>query len=126
MVAGAAADVALQLLPNGILDELAAIAIDDINRRHDHSRRAISALQSVVIAKRGLHRMQFVALRDALDRDDVGAAGLASQHSAGLDRLAIDMHDAGTALAGVAADMGPGQVQIFTQQVNKKSSVLDI
>jgi hypothetical protein len=36
------------------------------------------------------------------------------------------MDDAGTALAGVAADMRAGQVQLFTQKMDEKGSVLNI
>src|ERR1700709_2061008 len=67
VVAGAAADIALKLVPDGVLVELAAVAVDDIDRRHDHARGAIAALQPVIVAERRLHRVQLVALRDALD-----------------------------------------------------------
>jgi hypothetical protein len=36
------------------------------------------------------------------------------------------MDDASAALAGVAADMSAGQVQIFAQEMNKEGPVLDI
>jgi hypothetical protein len=41
--------------------------------RHDHARRAIAALQAVIIAEGRLHRMQLVAFRDAFDSGDVGS-----------------------------------------------------
>src|SRR5438445_8421439 len=46
VVTGAAADVTLQLVPDGRLVELAAIAVHDIDRRHNHARSAIAALQA--------------------------------------------------------------------------------
>ena len=52
--------------------------------------------------------------------------GLTGQHGAGLDRLAVDMHDAGAALAGVAADMGAGQAQVLAQELDEEGAVLDI
>src|SRR6266550_6716286 len=51
VVAGAAADVAFQLVADGGLVELAAVPVDDIDRRHDHARRAIAALQTVIVAE---------------------------------------------------------------------------
>ena len=48
------------------------------------------------------------------------------QHGAGFDRPAVDMDDTGAALAGIAADMGAGQVQIFAQQMNQEGSVFNI
>src|ERR1700751_2289111 len=40
VVAGAAADIAFQLVPDGVFVELAAVAVDDIDRRPDHAPRA--------------------------------------------------------------------------------------
>src|SRR5689334_14370973 len=125
VVPGAAADVAFQLVPDGRLVEVAAMAMHNIDRRHDHARGAVTALQAVIVAERRLHRVQFVAFCDALDGGDVRARGLAGQHSAGLYGTAIDMDDAGAALAGVAADMGAGQVQIFAQEMDEKGPVFD-
>src|ERR1700687_4357299 len=82
VVAGAAADIALKLVTEGVLVELVAVAVDDIDRRHDHARRTIAALQPVIVAERCLHRMQDVSLRDTLDGGDVGAVGLSDQHRA--------------------------------------------
>src|SRR5437660_12749028 len=36
------------------------------------------------------------------------------------------MHDAGAALAGIAADMGAGQVQMIAQEIDKEGPVLDL
>ena len=52
--------------------------------------------------------------------------GLAGQHGAGFDRPAVDMDDAGAALAGIAADMGAGQVQMFAQEMDQQGPVLDV
>src|SRR6185295_9155914 len=62
VIAGAAADIALELLPHGGLVEAAAVARHDVDRAHDHARRAIAALQAVIVAECRLHRMQLVAL----------------------------------------------------------------
>jgi hypothetical protein len=80
----------------------------------------------VIVAERSLHRVQFVALGDTLNGGDIGAVGLSDQHRAGFDRPPVDMHDTGAALAGVAADMGAGQIQMIAQEMDKKSSVFDI
>src|SRR5258706_14318707 len=36
------------------------------------------------------------------------------------------MHDTGAALAGIAADMGAGQVQVIAQEIDKEGTVLDL
>ena len=125
MVAGAAADIALELVPHGLFVEFAAMAMHDVDRRHDHARGAIAALQAVIVAERGLHRVQFVAFGNAFDGGDIGAVGLTDQHGAGFDRAAVDMDDTGTALAGVTADMGAGQIQMIAQQMDQQRSVLE-
>ena len=109
VIAGAAADIAFELLADGAVVEIVALAAHDIDRGHDHAGRAIAALQPVIFAERFLHRMQrAVGRRRSLDGQHVGALELQREHGAGFHRLAVDMHDAGAALRGVAADMGAG------------------
>jgi hypothetical protein len=52
--------------------------------------------------------------------------GLSRERRARFDGAAVDMHDAGAALAGIAADMGPGQVEVVAQEMHKKRAVLAI
>src|SRR5579885_1023687 len=56
VVARAAADIAVELLADGLLVEVVALAAHDIERGHDHARRAIAALQAVVLADGRRHR----------------------------------------------------------------------
>src|SRR5262249_30884168 len=73
VVAGAAAEIAFELLADRLLVEVVALAADDVDRRHDHAGRAEAALQAVVLAERLLHRVQLVAVGEALDGAHVGA-----------------------------------------------------
>src|ERR1700742_4708421 len=70
VVAGASADIAFELVADGGLVEFAAMPLHDVDRRHDHARGAVAALQAVIVAERRLHRMQFVTPGDAFDRGD--------------------------------------------------------
>src|SRR6185437_9066266 len=109
VVAGAAADVAFQLLANSAVVEVIALTAHHIDRGHDHAGRAIAALQAVVLAERLLHWMQRTVRRSqTLNGEYVGAFQLQRQHGAGFHRLAVDVYDAGAALRRVAADMGAG------------------
>src|SRR5262245_391732 len=108
VVAGAAAEIAVQLFTDGLVVELVALAFDHVDCGHDHAGRAIAALQSVMLAEGFLHRMQGRAVRNAFYRRDARAFGLPGEHGAGLARMAVDMDDAGAALRGVAADMRAG------------------
>src|SRR3546814_20335133 len=57
VVAGAAADVAFQLVANGILVRV-RMALHEVDGTHDHARRAEAALQGMMLAEGFLHRMQ--------------------------------------------------------------------
>src|SRR6516164_8881907 len=57
VIAGAAADVAFELVADGRLVDFTAMAMHDIDRRHDHARGAIAALQAVIVTECCLHRM---------------------------------------------------------------------
>src|SRR4051812_16695941 len=101
VITGAATDIALELMAHGVLVEvprsLGCVALHNVDRRHDHARRAIAALQAVIVAERRLHRMQLVTFGDAFDGGDMGAVDLADQNGAGFHGAAVDMHDTGAA-----------------------------
>src|SRR6185312_2041473 len=68
VVPRAAAEIAVELLTDRVLVEVVALAAHDVERGHDHARRAIAALQRVVLAEGLLHRMQRTILgSQALD-----------------------------------------------------------
>src|SRR5664279_902964 len=84
VIASAAADVAVELLADGVLVEIVAAAAHDIERRHDHAGGAIAALQAVVLAERLLHRMQGPArLGQTLNGGDLSALALQGEQCAG-------------------------------------------
>src|SRR6266851_1928744 len=127
LVAGAAAEIAFEFFADGVVRKIMALAMDDIYRGHDHAGGAETALQAVMFAERLLHRMQRRAVGGkALDGLDLMSVGHHRERGAGFDRLAVEMHDAGAALRGVAADMGAGQPQILAQKLHKQCAGVDI
>src|SRR5262245_11928204 len=105
VIACAAADVALELLSNGRLVRLTE-APYDIERHHHHAGRAITALKRVVFAERRLHRMERSAgWGQALNGCDLRALTLQREHRTRLHRQTVHVHDTGSALRGVAADV---------------------
>src|SRR6478752_986931 len=127
VVAGATAEIALELVANGGIVELVSFPVHHIHGGHDHPGGAIAALQAVVLAEGLLHGMQRSArLGQALDGGDVGVLELPNEYSAGFDRLAVDMDYAGTALRGVAAHMGAGEPQVLTQVLHQKGARIDV
>ena len=89
VVPGAAAEVALEpFADRGLARRLAVV--DQRDGRHDHPRRAVPALERVVVVEGLLHGVQLPVRREALDRRDLGAVGLDAEHRAGLHRLAVE------------------------------------
>ena len=56
----------------------------------------------------------------------VGAVGLDREDRARLRAAAVDEHRAGAALAGVAADVRAGEVQLLAQEVHEQHPRLDV
>ena len=65
-----------------------------------------------------------VGIGHAFDGADMGAVRLHGEHGARLHRLAIEVDRAGAAMAGVAADMGSGEVQLLAQEVDQQGTRL--
>src|SRR5918996_3555417 len=125
VVAGAAAQVALEPLADlGFGGR--RVALHQVDRAHDHAGRAEAALQPVMLAERRLHRVQLAVLRQALDGGDLRALGLYREHGAALHRFAIDVDHAGAALAGVAADVGAGQIELLAYKLDQEGTRLDL
>ena len=68
-----------------------------------------------------LHRMQPVAISQALDGPDLLTVGLHGEHQAGAHRFVIDNDCAGAADTMLATDMGSGQSAIFTDGIGQRA-----
>ena len=76
-------------------------------RRHDHASAAITALECLGIEKGLLHWMQLAVLGETFDGGDLTTSGAERGHQARMDRLAVEPHRTGAAIAGVAALLDP-------------------
>ena len=119
-VPGAAADVPLERDPDVVLRRV-RIPLEESGRAHQHPRRAVAALQRVVLVERLLERGELTVGREALDGRDLRAVGLDREEHAALHRLAVEMHGAGAAVARVAADVSPGQPEIVPDEVDEQA-----
>src|SRR4051812_22582928 len=70
VIARAAADVAIEPVPDFVVAE-ARLALHQRYRRHHHPGGTEAALQSVIVAESLLHRVQGAVLRQALDCGDL-------------------------------------------------------
>tara|TARA_R110001599_G_scaffold351675_2_gene584243 strand:- start:1918 stop:2241 length:324 start_codon:yes stop_codon:yes gene_type:complete len=107
MIARASADISFKLGPDCLFGRI-RVALDQVNRTHDHARRAEAALQAMMFPEGGLHRVKLTIFCQTFYGCDIRAISLNGQHGAGLNAIAIHMHRTGATLAGVTADMGAG------------------
>src|SRR5919109_1713592 len=116
LVAGAAADVALEPVPDLGLGQPVAVRTEELDAGHDHPRRAEAALERVALPEGLLERMQLAVPRQALDRRDLAAVGLDREHGARLHREPVEVDRAGAAEGRVAADLRPGQPKVVAEE----------
>src|SRR5919197_2057209 len=126
LVAGAAADVALEPAPDLGLGQPVAVRADELGAGHDHPRRAEAALECVALPEGLLERMELAALRETLDRRDLAAVSLDREHGARLHRAPVEVDRAGAAERRVAADLRPGQPEVVAEEVDEHSPGLDL
>jgi hypothetical protein len=88
--------------------------------------RAEAALKPVMFAESFLHRVQLAILGDAFDGRHVRAVAGNGQGGAGLDGLAVDVHHACPALAGVAAHVRTGLAQRVTDELDQKRAAFNL
>ena len=87
--------------------------------------RAIAALESIVLEKRRLHRMQLVAVREPFDGRDLIAFVRDREAETGVHPAAVDQHSAGAALAVIATFLRAGQMQMFAQRIEQGRPRID-
>jgi hypothetical protein len=70
--------------------------------------------------------MELTIVGHALDCCDHRILGLDSEHGARLDGLSVQVDRASAAIAGLAANVGSSESQMFPDQVDQESAGLDI
>ena len=125
VVVRAAADVARHALPDVILGGIRG-SRDDRLGRHQLSRRAESALRAIAGDERLLKRIQPAVFSEPFDRRHGAGVGPDGELTARVDRDAVEMHGARAALAAIAPNLGPRQVEVVADQLGKRPAVLDL
>src|SRR4029453_17065058 len=93
VVTGTAAEIAFQALPD-LLVARVRIAAQQIDRRENHSRRAVTTLQGVAFMEGLLDRMPLAVVRQPLDRCDHRTVRLGSEDRTTLHARAVEQHGA--------------------------------
>ena len=79
-----------------------------------------------MVAERLLQRRELAVFREPLDRLDRRPVGLDGEQHAALHERAVDDHRAGAAVAGVAADVAAGQVEVVANEMDEQLPRLDL
>ena len=117
-----------QVALNAVRDLLTAgfgVALEQLDAGHDHTRRAVTALQAVAFPEAFLHRMQLAVSSQALDGSHFGTVRLDGENRTRFHRAAILQDRAGATNAGFAAYMRAGQFAEIAQEVNEEHPRLD-
>src|SRR5262249_1300300 len=93
--------------------------VDQADRRADLARRAVTALERVVINERLLERVQRAVARQAFDGRDIGAVGHHREGEAREPAPPTDQHRTGAALAVIAAFFRAGKIEVDAQRVGQ-------
>src|SRR5690606_31863783 len=126
VITRAAAEIALEILADLLLARV-RVVLEQRRRAHHHPRRAVAALEAVMILERLLdHAERSVGIGHSLDRAHLRPFAVEREDRAGLHRLAIEMHRAGAALRRVAADMRAGKAEPVAQELDQERAPLDL
>ena len=93
---------------------------------HDLAAGAVAALVAVVLHKSGLHGMQVAGLANAFDGGDLVALVHHRKREAAVHAATVHVHRAGAALAVIAAFLGAGQMDAFTQRVEQRGARVEV
>ena len=110
LIAGAATNVAFEIISDFIFCRV-GIFFQQCRSGHDHTWRAKTALQTVMVLKGLLDRTEgAIIFRHPFNGRHIRALCLPCKHRARLNSLAIHMNHAGSALTGITTDMGAREI----------------
>src|ERR1700728_527081 len=124
LITGAAAEIRCKHVDQALVADM-RIFLQHVRCRHQKTRRAIAALQAVIVDEGLLQHRQLVAVGKALDGADFLALRLNGEHQAGAHRLVVDNYGTGAADAVLAADMGTGLAAIVADGIDQRLARLD-
>jgi hypothetical protein len=123
-VSAAATDVAAHELADLIRSFRLALR-DQTGRRADLPRRAVPALESVVVDERLLQRMQRAVDSEAFNRGDLGTVVHHRKCQAGIDAPSVNEHRAGATLSLIAALFRSGQLQVLAHEIEDRRARIE-
>src|SRR5581483_7093055 len=122
-VGAAATDIATHPVAHGVLVDWCPFGtelVEHTERRADLARRAVAALNRVVLDERLLQRMQLSVPREPLDRRDLGVLAGDRENEAAVHPATVEQHGARAALAVIAALLRPREAEVLAQRVEER------
>src|SRR6185437_11080055 len=119
VVARAAAQIAGQPIPGFFLGRI-GVAVEQRLGGDDKAGGAEPALKRGMLEEFLLHRVERIAVGDALDRRDRPPLGLDREHQARAGDVAVDDDGAGAAIARAAAFLAAGQPELVAQHIEHR------
>src|SRR5262245_58986198 len=119
VIAGAAAQHGRDPLTDLGLGRL-RVRLEEVERGHQHARRAEPALEPVVLVEGLLQRVEPTIAHEPLDRGDPRAVGLDREHDARARGLTVEQNGARAADAMLAADVRARQSEVLAQEVHQQ------
>src|SRR5271155_2075333 len=102
------------------------ISLQQRLRPHHHAGNAVTALRRLRLDEGLLDRRGLVLRAEPFERRDLLAGEQYDRRHAGKDRLAIDQHRAGAALAESAAEFGGVELELAAQHVKQRRAWIGI
>ena len=93
---------------------------------HNHSRRTVAALKSVIFDEGFLYRVQLAVFGQTLDCRDFAPICLHGEMETGFHQLAVEKNRAGAAFADNAADVGASEADILPQEMRQEQAGFDV
>ncbi len=118
LVAGAAADVAAQAFLD-LVEPGVRVAPQGGSRGHHHAGNAVAALAGTGLVEGPLQHRHAVVAVQVVHGLDLAALDLLHRRQAALDQLAVHEHGAGAALAGAAAFLVAGELELLAHEVDQ-------
>ncbi len=94
--------------------------------RHQHSRSAVTTLQTVFLEESVLQWMQLAVLFESFNRRDRTPVGLNGKRSTRLDRASIHDNRASAAVTRVTTNVRAGESQCFAKEVDQQQTRFDV
>lgn len=119
-VSAAAADVALHAGGHISLGQFGILG-EQLDSLHDHSGRAVAALERALSQEGFLDWVQLVALGQPFDGQNRLFLDVGHRRDAGSDALAVGEDSASATLALAAAVFGAGEVEVLAQDLQQRA-----